>query len=303
MTTVARRSATLFVCIALAATLAALVSAAAVPAAASSQERIGGRINVILGTPTQFPAGDPFHITHGWGPESGVTDADAIGRYRFELDVDGVRTGESFVERSVVPGTGGAPDLHSLFWTFNFPQGMAGTHTFTGHWYAPCAAAVGLGYAGPCTSPTTPVEALTRTLTVEFLRVNLALGKPVTASNEYPGSPASLAVDGSWWTYWNSGNFPPQWIELDLGAVETVGEIRLGITQLPDSPTVHRVLGRSSTSEPWTLLRTFDGYTVDQQVLSYVAPTPQQIRFIRVETTSSSSWVAWREIEVYRPVS
>jgi hypothetical protein len=158
-----------------------------------------------------------------------------------------------------------------------------------------------MGYPGPCTTPNAPVEAITRSLTVSFVRTNLALGKSVAASNEYPGNPASLAVDGNWWSYWNSGNFPPQWIEVDLGSVESVGEIDLGITQLPDCTTDHRMYGRATTSDPYTLLQEFNGFTVDQQVLQYVATTLQQLRFIRVETTSSCSWVGWREIEVYAP--
>ena len=132
-------------------------------------------------------------------------------------------------------------------------------------------------------------------------RPNLALGGAVTASGEYPGNPASLAVDGDWWSYWNSGWWPPQWIEVDLGSVRPVGEIDLGITQLPDCFTVHRLLGRATMSQPYTLLREFSGYTVDQQILRYISGTPQSLRFVRVETTASCSWVGWREIEVYAP--
>ena len=131
--------------------------------------------------------------------------------------------------------------------------------------------------------------------------VNLALGKPVTASSEYSGNPPALAVDGDWFTYWSSGNFPPAWIEVDLGSAQRVDEIDLGITQLPDCPTVHRVSGRLRTSQPYELLREFSGPTVDQQVLQYVASKPQRSRFVRVETTSSCSWVGWREIEVFGP--
>lgn len=296
-----RRNTVRFCAFAVLCSFGALLVTVGAPAAASSKEPVGGRINVLLGTPTEFPAGAPFHVRHGWGVESGITDHDAVGRYDFVLEVDGVRRGEDFVVRSVTPGTGGAADTHALGWVFNFPNGMSGRHTFTGRWFAPCEIAVLGGYLGPCRTPTTPVEALRRSLTVDFIRTNLALGKPVTASREYPGSPATLAVDGSWWSYWNSGDFPPQWIEVDLGSVQSVGEIDLGITQLPDCLTIHRVYGRASASEPYSLLREFNGFTVDQQVLRYVASTPQQLRYIRVETTSSLSWAAWREIEVYGP--
>ena len=95
--------------------------------------------------------------------------------------------------------------------------------------------------------------------------------------------------------------WPPQWIEVDLGSVRPVGEIALGITQLSDCFTVHRLLGRATTSQPYTLLRELSGYTTDQQILPYVAGGPLALRYVRVETTTSCSWVGWREIEVYAP--
>jgi len=136
---------------------------------------------------------------------------------------------------------------------------------------------------------------------VEFTRPNLALGKTVSAAHEYPGNPASLAVDGDWWSYWSSGGFPPQWIEVDLGAVERVSEIDLGITQLPDCVTRHLVYGRAAVADPYTLLHEFSGFTVDQQVLQHISTAPLELRFVRIETTSSCSWVGWRELEVYGP--
>jgi len=279
----------------------ALVVAGAVPAAAPSP--VGDRIGLFSAT-TTFPAGQPFYLSHGWGV--GATEPPAgAGIYEFRLDVDGTPRAADGVLRTTAapPQSGYELPLMNRVWLFNFPNGMSGRHTFTGHWIAPCKSALGIGYPGPCRTPVEPVEALTRSLTVDFQRENLALGRSVTASNEYLGYPSSpsLAVDGDWYSYWNSGDYPPQWIELDLGTVRTVGEIDLGITQLPDCLTAHRLYGRASTADPWTLLHEFNGFTVDQQQLQYLAPVPQQIRYVRVETTSSLSWVAWREIAVYGP--
>jgi hypothetical protein len=273
------------------------------PAATKPKEPVGQPISVLQGSPTSVPAGAPFHIRHGWG--LGATEhPEQIGIFSFQLDVDGVPRDADYVVRETEPAPVTAYDypLLTRAWVHNFPEGMTGTHTFTGHWITPCGVAVEeLGYPGPCRTANEPVVAFTRSVTVNFVRTNLALGKAVTASNEYPGNPASLAVDGNWFSYWNSGNYPPQWIEVDLGAAQSVGEVDLGITQLPDCPTIHRIYGRASNSEPYTLLHEFNGFTVDQQVLRYVASTPQQLRFIKVETTSSASWVGWREIEVYGP--
>jgi hypothetical protein len=130
---------------------------------------------------------------------------------------------------------------------------------------------------------------------------NVALNKPAYASNEYewePGFRADAAVDGSPWTYWSAGDWPPQWIEVDLKTPYPIGLIRASITQLPDGFTTHHFLARGPNplDEP-QLLGTFSGETVDEQVLEQPGPS-DEAQFIRIETTESPSWVAWREIEV-----
>ncbi|HJQ74069.1 MAG TPA: discoidin domain-containing protein [Gaiellaceae bacterium] len=164
-------------------------------------------------------------------------------------------------------------------------------------------AAIGLVFMLTAAAAPSAARSVAPSRAVDPSWVNLALGKPVTASSTYPGNPAKLAVDGDWLTYWSSGGFPAQWIEVDLGSVETVDEIELGVTQLPDSFTVHYVYGRDDPSQPWTLLHTFAGYTVDQQELQYDFATPQSLRYLMVETTQSRSWVGWREIDVWGPPS
>ena len=49
---------------------------------------------------------------------------------------------------------------------FNFPNGMTGVHTFTGHWFLAC----GFDPEIPCNGrpPTTPVEYDTESVTVTF---------------------------------------------------------------------------------------------------------------------------------------
>ena len=126
---------------------------------------------------------------------------------------------------------------------------------------------------------------------------NLALGKSVRFSNQTNGLTGSLAVDGDLGTLWNSGGFPRQWIEIDLGAEYNIREIRLTTSQYPEGMTLHRVLGRSTSGE-FHELTAFEGNTVDGQTLIFTPTQPLQgIRFLRLETISSPSWVAWREIE------
>jgi len=127
---------------------------------------------------------------------------------------------------------------------------------------------------------------------------NLALGREVTASAEVPTGPALAAVDGSLGTTWNAGAFSPQWIQIDLGSAVRVGQVRLVIAQYPEGSTTHRLYG-GQTARLLTVLHTFKGNTTDGQALMF---TPDAgglpIRFLRIETVASPSWVAWREIEI-----
>jgi hypothetical protein len=134
---------------------------------AADTQPVGDRINVLLGFPASYPANTPFHIRHGWGLLPHVE----AGIFSFELDVDGVPREEDFVLRfAVPPGLTGLPNVILVrTWVHNFAAGMTGTHTFTGHWIAPCDQADDVGeYTGPCRTPNEPVEAITRSLTVTF---------------------------------------------------------------------------------------------------------------------------------------
>ena len=119
-----------------------------------------------------------------------------------------------------------------------------------------------------------------------------------TASNSYPGSPPSSAVDGDVGTSWNAGSAAPQWIQLDLGQEYPISKVRMKIAQYPSGHTTHLIYG-GSILDTLTQLYTFDGDTQDEQWLEALTPVTN-IRYLKIETTISPSWVAWYEIEVYR---
>lgn len=129
---------------------------------------------------------------------------------------------------------------------------------------------------------------------------NLAFGRAVRVSAELPENVGRNAIDRDTGTIWSAGAGPPQWIEIDLGAVHAIGLIQLFVSQFPAGRTVHEVYGRVSTLDPYLLLATLDGSTSDPQVLEVTPPpgTPA-LQYIRILTTVSPSWVAWREIEIY----
>ncbi|MGB8253464.1 MAG: hypothetical protein WCF08_09620, partial [Anaerolineaceae bacterium] len=85
----------------------------------------------------------------------------------------------------------------------------------------------------------------------------------------------------------------------DLGQSRSISEIRLTISQYPEGVTDHQIwCGVNETD--LKLLHEFTGKTSDPQVLTFKAvQTIGDCRYLRVVTSVSPSWVAWREIEVF----
>jgi len=128
---------------------------------------------------------------------------------------------------------------------------------------------------------------------------NLALHSLVTASASLPDQSASAAVDGDPQTVWNAGAHAPQWIEIDLGAAFDLDRVILTVAQDPRGGTVHQISGRGETGD-YRLLYKFHEDTGDGLELD-VSPVAgwAGVRYLKIETTESPSWVAWREIAVF----
>ncbi|MDQ7064218.1 MAG: T9SS type A sorting domain-containing protein [candidate division KSB1 bacterium] len=133
----------------------------------------------------------------------------------------------------------------------------------------------------------------------DFFEDNLALHKPVTASSSLPDQPAEHAVDGWMNTNWGAGAHPPQWIEIDLESPVNIAILRLAVEQFPAGNTRHRIWGKTNSGDPYNLLHEFSGFTQSGDILQQTAgPSWSNVRFIKVETVESPSWVSWSEIEI-----
>jgi F5/8 type C domain-containing protein len=128
---------------------------------------------------------------------------------------------------------------------------------------------------------------------------NLARGRQATASSSQPAGPPANAFDGDRQSVWAAGAFPPQWIEVDLESPREIKRVRLYVAQFPDGYTIQRVYGRAAAGSPDQLLHEFSGFTRSGDVLEYAPPAAwKDVRFVRLETVSSPSSAAWREIEL-----
>jgi hypothetical protein len=128
--------------------------------------------------------------------------------------------------------------------------------------------------------------------------VLLSRGAPVTASMM---KNVEAVTDGNPDARWNSEGFPPQWVEIDLGADVVVHHVSVIPEQTPPGHTEHRISGTSDGRQT-RQLGVLRGNTASGEavVLTVSDEVGRGIRKVKVETVETPrSWVAWREIEVY----
>ena len=117
--------------------LALTVSVIAVPLSAGAAgdppvPRLGDQINLLFGTPATFAAGEPFHVTHGFGVGGADPSISEISKYDFDLFVDGKQMHGA--KTLVLDGT----EWEVIRWVINFRHGLeAGPHVIKGVWTAP----------------------------------------------------------------------------------------------------------------------------------------------------------------------
>ena len=129
---------------------------------------------------------------------------------------------------------------------------------------------------------------------------NVARGRPVRASMALPTGPAAYVTDGHRIAFWSS-LYQPQWVEIDLGHQYAIKSVALVIAQTPEGLTDHVILGRATAFERWRGLADLRGTTHDRELLTATARTAwRNVRYVRIETRDSPSWVAWKEIAVFR---
>lgn len=105
-------------------------------------------------------AGEPFHITHGFGNLI-LSDGFEVAPWDFILYVDGVEVEDSGV--NVERREDGGLNYGRVY---NFPDGMTGEVTFEGHWYQSCRAPD--SQCDPGAPPGSQYEILVLERTVDF---------------------------------------------------------------------------------------------------------------------------------------
>ncbi|MFC1647251.1 discoidin domain-containing protein [Patescibacteria group bacterium] len=137
----------------------------------------------------------------------------------------------------------------------------------------------------------TPIVAQESTLITNIL---------TQASDEYEEKTSDKAVDGDNTTNWNSGGFAPQWIVLDLGSQYTINKIELNLRQSPNGRTVHKIEIGPTINNLKELI-TLDQITHNDQVITIpLLKTEPNVRFVKINSLMSPSWITWNEIKIYQ---
>jgi hypothetical protein len=131
-------------------------------------------------------------------------------------------------------------------------------------------------------------------------RSNRALGARVRASRTLGDARPALAADDDLTTTWVAGSHPEQWIRLDLPAPTTVAELQLVVSQDPAGRTTHLIEVRPRGQRRFRTLGDLRGRTADGDVLVFrPRRAVRDVVSVRIRTTRSPSWVAWREIRLF----
>jgi hypothetical protein len=127
----------------------------------------------------------------------------------------------------------------------------------------------------------------------------LSTNKPVSASNG--SASARLVVNGNLTDAWNAQQYAPQWVTIDLKNEYPVTRIRLHVDQAPAGNTTHEIWV-AGNDQAYQKVATITGNTQSGQILEHIfAPKRDGVRYVKIQTVNSPSWVAWREIQVLGP--
>lgn len=127
---------------------------------------------------------------------------------------------------------------------------------------------------------------------------NIALNKQATASSSTSSEIPSLAFDGDLTTNWCAPR-STGWIQVDLQNKSTINGLKLYVSQAIPGNTVHEIK-ISDNMVNWKIVKTLSGNTAKDQIIDVnFNPALSDVRGVMINTTQSTSWVAWFEIQVF----
>lgn len=95
------------------------------------------------------------------------------------------------------------------------------------------------------------------------------------------------------------GAYPPQYVQLEFPGLYNISSVYLQVGQLPNGVTRHQ-LSSGANLTSLTLVADMNNYTSSGQWINITfSPALTDVRFLRLDTLSGPSWVAWIKFIVY----
>ncbi|CAF4133098.1 unnamed protein product [Adineta steineri] len=157
------------------------------------------------------------------------------------------------------------------------------------------------------TTTTSTSTSATTTTTTSAAKIPISSFAAVTASQFLDSAGSATAqgdglvnrintTDG---TYFNSVGYAPQYIQLELPGIYNISSIYLQVAQSPSGTTEHHLYVGSDVNN-LTLATILNGITSSGQWINITYDPPlTDVQFLRLNSISSPSWVAWIKFIVY----
>ncbi len=136
--------------------------------------------------------------------------------------------------------------------------------------------------------------------------VNIAAGKPTSASSSQGGYPSGNVTDPDANSYWESANNAfPQWVQVDLGAAASVGKVTLKLPPQTVWATRTQTLSVQSSLDggSFATVVASAGYVFNPATGNTVTITfpAANARYLRINVTANTGWPAGQvsALEVY----
>jgi hypothetical protein len=126
---------------------------------------------------------------------------------------------------------------------------------------------------------------------------NIAAGRPTSSSSTQAGYPSSNVTDTDANSYWESANNVfPQWVQVDLGATNSVGKLTLKLPPQTAWATRTQTLSVQGSTDGTTFSTIVGsaGYTFDPSTANTVTITfpATSARYLRLNFTANTGWPA-----------
>ena len=142
-------------------------------------------------------------------------------------------------------------------------------------------------------------------LNLFFIELPVSLVATVTASNYYSSAGSatsqgdSLVDRTTGGSGFSAGGYAPQYVQLELPGLYNISLVCLQVGQSPNGVTRHQLSVGASVSS-LSLVTDMNNYTSSGQWINLTySPVLTNVRFLRLDTLSSPSWVAWIKFIVY----